>query len=59
MVFQFLYQLIEVFKAYFGNEFDEEALRDNFVLVYELFDGLFGSSFCGDFCVVFSVCLHG
>jgi AP-2 complex subunit mu-1 len=39
MAFQFLYQLLEVFKAYFGNSFDEEALRDNFVLVYELFDG--------------------
>ena len=38
MVFQYLYQLLEVFKAYFGNAFDEDALRDNFVLVYELFD---------------------
>ena len=40
MLVQFLYQLVEVFKAYFGNTFDEEALRDNFVLVYELFDGI-------------------
>ena len=38
MIFQYLYNLLEVFKAYFGNEFDEDKLRDNFVLVYELFD---------------------
>ena len=40
MIFQYLYCLVEVFKAYFGGEFDEEALRNNFVLVYELFDGM-------------------
>ena len=38
MIFQYLYNLIEVFKAYFGNDYNEEALRDNFVLVYELLD---------------------
>ena len=38
MILQYLYCLIEVFKAYFGNEFNEEGLKDNFVLVYELLD---------------------
>jgi len=38
LVFQFLYQLIDVFKAYFGGAFDEEAVRNNFVLIYELLD---------------------
>jgi AP-2 complex subunit mu-1 len=38
MIFQYLYELLEVLKAYFGNEFDEDKLRDNFVLVYELLD---------------------
>jgi AP-1 complex subunit mu len=33
----FLYQLIEVFEAYF-NELNEESIRDNFVIAYELFD---------------------
>jgi AP-2 complex subunit mu-1 len=38
MVFQFLYNLVEMFKSYFNNVFDENALRSNFVLVYELLD---------------------
>jgi AP-1 complex subunit mu len=33
----FLYQLIEVFEAYFS-ELNEESIRDNFVIAYELFD---------------------
>jgi len=37
-VFSFLYDLVEVFKAYFGGEFHEQAIRSNFVLIYELFD---------------------
>jgi len=38
LVFQFLFKLIEVFKAYFGGTFDEESVRNNFVLIYELLD---------------------
>jgi hypothetical protein len=38
-VFQFIYRLIDVFKAYFGGSFGEESIRSNFVLVYELLDG--------------------
>ena len=38
MVFQFLYALVEVFNSYFGGRFEEDAVRDNFPLVYELLD---------------------
>merc|ERR1712154_362149 len=38
LVYHFLYQLVEVFGSYFDNEFNEEKIRSNFVLVYELFD---------------------
>ena len=37
MVLEFLRQMLAVFKSYFG-KFDEDALRHNFVLVYELLD---------------------
>mmetsp|Transcript_31032 Transcript_31032/g.99538 ORF Transcript_31032/g.99538 Transcript_31032/m.99538 type:complete len:406 (-) Transcript_31032:47-1264(-) len=38
MAFQFLFALVEVFKGYFGGAFEEEAVRENFPLVYELLD---------------------
>ena len=38
LVFEFLYRLIALGKGYFGT-FDEEAVKNNFVLVYELLDG--------------------
>jgi len=38
LVFAFLYDLVDVFRSYFEGEFTEEALRSNFVLVYELLD---------------------
>eukprot|EP00485_Elphidium_margaritaceum_P011672 CAMPEP_0202689886 /NCGR_PEP_ID=MMETSP1385-20130828/5050_1 /ASSEMBLY_ACC=CAM_ASM_000861 /TAXON_ID=933848 /ORGANISM="Elphidium margaritaceum" /LENGTH=438 /DNA_ID=CAMNT_0049345097 /DNA_START=73 /DNA_END=1389 /DNA_ORIENTATION=+ len=38
LVYHFLYQLTDVFESYFENEFNEEKIRSNFVLVYELFD---------------------
>lgn len=31
-------QVVALFKSYF-NAFDEDALRNNFVLIYELLDG--------------------
>jgi AP-2 complex subunit mu-1 len=37
LVFEFLYRFIGLGKAYFG-KFDEEAVKNNFVLVYELLD---------------------
>jgi hypothetical protein len=36
-VFEFLYRFVGLGKAYFG-KFDEEAVKNNFVLVYELLD---------------------
>ena len=39
MVFQFLYAMDQVFSGYFGEEYDEDAIRNNFTLVYELLDG--------------------
>jgi AP-2 complex subunit mu-1 len=39
LVFEFLYRLVGLGKAYFG-KFDEEAVKNNFVLVYELLDGM-------------------
>lgn len=37
LILFFLYRLINVFKDYFG-ELEEESIRDNFVVVYELLD---------------------
>lgn len=37
LVFEFLYRLIALGKGYFG-KFDEDAVKNNFVLVYELLD---------------------
>jgi AP-1 complex subunit mu len=37
LVILFLYKLIEVFKEYF-KEVEEESIRDNFVITYELLD---------------------
>jgi len=38
LVFQFLYQLVDVFKAYFGEQIDKASLQSNFVLIYELLE---------------------
>jgi hypothetical protein len=32
-------QAVALFKSYFGGAFDEDAIRNNFVLIYELLDG--------------------
>ncbi|GBC13539.2 exocyst complex subunit Sec15-like protein [Rhizophagus irregularis DAOM 181602=DAOM 197198] len=37
LVFEFCYRLVNIGKAYFG-KFDEEAVKNNFVLIYELLD---------------------
>ncbi|KAJ5182878.1 Clathrin adaptor mu subunit C-terminal [Penicillium capsulatum] len=37
LVFEFLYRLIVLGRSYFG-KFDEEAVKNNFVLIYELLD---------------------
>ena len=38
MLMQFLYQIVVLCKAYFAGTFDENQIRDNFVLIYELLD---------------------
>jgi hypothetical protein len=37
MVFSFMYKLVEVLTEYF-KELEEESVRDNFVVIYELLD---------------------
>ena len=37
MVLTFLYRIRDVFKSYF-KELEDESLRDNFVITYELLD---------------------
>lgn len=36
----FSLQAVALFKSYFGGAFDEDAIRNNFVLIYELLDGM-------------------
>lgn len=38
VLLQFLYKLVDLCKAYFGGKFDENSIRKNFVLIYELLD---------------------
>uniref|UniRef100_A0A8C4QQN3 AP-1 complex subunit mu-1 n=1 Tax=Eptatretus burgeri TaxID=7764 RepID=A0A8C4QQN3_EPTBU len=44
LVFAFLYKVIEVFCEYF-KELEEESVRDNFVIIYELLDELMDFGF--------------
>jgi len=39
LIFSFLHRIVEVFQEYF-RELEEESIRDNFVLIYELLDEL-------------------
>ena len=36
--FKFVDEAVALFKSYFGGASDEDAIRDNFVLIYELLD---------------------
>lgn len=40
LVFEFCYRFINIAKSYFG-KVDEESVKNNFVLIYELIDGAF------------------
>jgi AP-2 complex subunit mu-1 len=51
LVFEFLYRLVALGRGYFG-KFDEEAVKNNFVLVYELLDGVY------TFCMLMCYCFH-
>ncbi|KAM4643866.1 LOW QUALITY PROTEIN: AP-1 complex subunit mu-2 [Amazona ochrocephala] len=44
LVYSFLYKVVEVFREYF-KALEEESIRDNFVLVYELLDELMDFGF--------------
>ncbi|XP_015676128.1 AP-1 complex subunit mu-2 isoform X2 [Protobothrops mucrosquamatus] len=44
LVYSFLYKVVEVFSEYF-KELEEESIRDNFVIVYELLDELMDFGF--------------
>jgi AP-1 complex subunit mu len=37
MILLFLYKIVDVFVEYF-KELEEESIRDNFVIIYELLD---------------------
>jgi AP-2 complex subunit mu-1 len=41
MILQFLYSIIAICKSYFKGDFDEKCIKENFVLIYELLDGIF------------------
>lgn len=38
LVFEFCYRFINIAKSYFG-KIDEESIKNNFALIYELIDG--------------------
>jgi len=38
LIFEFLYRFISISRSYFG-KLDEESVKNNFVLIYELIDG--------------------
>jgi AP-2 complex subunit mu-1 len=40
LVFEYCYRFINIAKSYFG-KIDEEAVKNNFVLIYELIDGAY------------------
>jgi AP-2 complex subunit mu-1 len=61
LTFEFLYRFVGLGRGYFG-KFDEEAVKNNFVLVYELLDGGFLNFFFFFFLgtlIYFSIFLGG
>lgn len=44
MVFSFLFRLVEVLQEYFTSV-EEESIRDNFVIVYELLDEMMDNGY--------------
>lgn len=48
LVFEFLYRFVNISRSYFG-KLDEESVKSNFVLIYELLDGeLAGTGYPSD-----------
>ena len=40
-----MHQEVALFKSYFGGAFDEDSIQNNFVLIYELLDGIYATLF--------------
>jgi AP-2 complex subunit mu-1 len=38
LVFEYIFQLVKILKSYLGDDFDENAMRNNMTLIYELMD---------------------
>jgi len=38
LAFEYMFQLIKILKAYLGEDFDENSMRNNMTLIYELMD---------------------
>jgi hypothetical protein len=52
VIFEVLHRLVHIFEVYFGAEFDETSIRNNFVIIYELLDGkLLLQNLPFDFCL--------
>jgi AP-2 complex subunit mu-1 len=45
VAFEFLIAIINVFTAYFGTKFVEDAIRNNFVVIYELLDEMMDNGY--------------
>lgn len=45
LVFEFCYRVIQIGRSYFG-KLDEDSVKNNFVLIYELLDGKLSISLC-------------
>lgn len=54
-VLAFLHRVLDVFKHYFS-ELEEESLRDNFVIAYELLDEVGVSSLRHCICICLLAC---
>ncbi|CAI7920333.1 unnamed protein product, partial [Closterium sp. NIES-53] len=45
LAFKFIVEAVALFKSYFGGTFDEDSIRNNFVLIYELLDEIMDFGF--------------
>lgn len=45
LVLKLLFKMVELFKSYFGGNFDENQVKKNFVLIYELLDEIIDYGF--------------
>jgi AP-2 complex subunit mu-1 len=54
MVFEFLLKVTDCMQSYFG-KVSEENIKNNFVLIYELLDGMLESKHSLPVCVLFLI----